>query len=173
LNTAHHAATQGPWWTSSRPAPNRCLQHPTGVAPPTRIRFGPLTSVDDVVKALCEGPGAADIRPEPIDHESEAETHLRLAKRYEHTSGEERHHLDAAQVHATLATLADRRTVADLQFRLAAIERLIIPVAQTTGGSVALLASAVHEIARFARTPEGALELVPPEHATILSGLTR
>ncbi|HEU5333584.1 MAG TPA: hypothetical protein VFU73_12475 [Actinocrinis sp.] len=140
--------------------------------PPARIRFGPLTSIDDVARALCEGPTTADMQPETIDHASEAETHLRLAKRYEYASSQERCHLDAAQVHATLATLADHRTAADLRYRLAAIERLITPVEQSTDGSAAMLARAVREIARFARTPESALELVPPGNATILSGLT-
>lgn len=63
--------------------------------------------------------------------------------------------------------------IRDQAHRLAAIERLIGHVASSsTDATAALVGSAVHEIARGARTPEDALTLLPPDWATALSGLT-
>lgn len=66
-------------------------------------------------------------------------------------------------------------SVADLRYRLAAIERLVGHVASSSEDRTAsLVASAIHEIARSARTPDDAvLNLLPPEWSTILNGLTR
>lgn len=59
-------------------------------------------------------------------------------------------------------------------YRLAAIERLIAHVASSSPDPLAaLVGSAVHEIARGARTPEDALTLLPPDWAKVLDGLTR
>jgi hypothetical protein len=64
--------------------------------------------------------------------------------------------------------------IRDQAYRLAAIERLIAHVASSSPDRTAsLVASAIHEIARGARTPEDALTLLAPEWATALSGLTR
>lgn len=140
-----------------------------------RAGFGPLTSIDDVVKALYEGPAAADVEPEPDDHEAEACAYLKIAEKcHEYDHSDQLFNIGAAQAHATLATLTDRRIVADLRYRLAAIERLIVPVAHNSvDQAAALVASAVHEIARGARTPEDAVTLLPPGWASALSGLAR
>jgi len=62
----------------------------------------------------------------------------------------------------------------DQGYRLAAIERLIAHVAASSPDQTsALVASAVHEIARGARTPEDALTLLPPDWASVLDDLTR
>ena len=134
------------------------------------VYVSPLNGADDVLNAAYSGPPQQPAVP--IDHEAKAENYLRRADSCEYGSEQERYYLDAAQVHATLANHTDRAAVADLRYRLAAIERLIVPVAEVSSGPMGLLACAVHEIARFARTPEQALELVPPEYSTILSALS-
>lgn len=139
---------------------------------------GPLTSADDVLNAVYSGAAKETAEPiEPRDHTAEALANISQA-RWGNLFDTAKELAPVAVMiealtHAVLAGNTDRATVADLRYRLAAIERLIVPIAQETGGSAGLLACAVHEIARFARTPEQALELVPPEYGTILSALPR
>lgn len=136
------------------------------------VCVGPLNSRDDVLNAVYDG--APKRAPAPIDHEDAAKHHLRCAEQSEYGSNEELHHLAAAHAHAILGTITDRATVADLRYRLAAIERLIAHVASSSpDATAALVGSAIHEIARGARTPEDALTLLPPEWSTALSGLNR
>lgn len=63
-------------------------------------------------------------------------------------------------------------TDADLRYRLGAIERLIAHVASSSPDPTAsLVASAVHEIARGARTPADAVVMLGVDWANVLKGL--
>jgi hypothetical protein len=140
------------------------------------IYVGPLNSADDVVNAAYSGPPRQEVVPlEVSDYTTEA---LGLISHSRWSN------LDApaqvapivaaleALVHATLAANTDRATVAELRHRLAVIEHIVPPLTQTPDDT-SLIASAIHEIARGARTPEDAVKMLGLEWVQALSGLTR